>query len=185
MVYFEAWKKYAVFDGRANRTEFFMFCLGNILVALVLVLVVVVGGSILSKPIRMVVVGIYILFILSSIVPGLAVTVRRLHDTGRSGWWYFIGFVPFIGGIILFVFMCLRGNDGVNAYGGGSGVQAAAEPVAIAPNVVSNGADIGLVNFIKQSRSTGKTDDEIHQVLAGSGWAEADIQLGMEAVSQG
>lgn len=51
------------------------------------------------------------------LIPGICVTVRRLHDTGRSGWWYFISFVPLIGGITMLVFMLLDGNVGPNKYG--------------------------------------------------------------------
>jgi uncharacterized membrane protein YhaH (DUF805 family) len=57
------------------------------------------------------------LFILAMIIPSLAVCVRRLHDTGRSGWWYFIGLIPFVGGIILLVFMCQDSQAGPNLYG--------------------------------------------------------------------
>ena len=58
-----------------------------------------------------------ILFYLAVLLPGLGVTVRRLHDTGRSGGWIFIGLVPFVGGIILLVFTCTDGKPGVNQYG--------------------------------------------------------------------
>jgi len=57
------------------------------------------------------------LYALAVIVPGLAVTVRRLHDTGRSGWWILISLVPFVGGIILLVFMCLESEPGPNLHG--------------------------------------------------------------------
>ena len=58
--------------------------------------------------------GIYGLAVL---IPGLAVAVRRLHDTGRSGWWLLIGLVPLIGAIVLIVFMATDGEPGDNAYG--------------------------------------------------------------------
>jgi len=50
-------------------------------------------------------------------LPSLSVAVRRLHDTNHSGWWYWIALVPIIGGLVLFVFMCMRGTDGLNDYG--------------------------------------------------------------------
>ena len=54
---------------------------------------------------------------LGLLVPSIAVTIRRLHDTGRSGWWCLIGLVPVVGGIVLLVFMCLDSTPGANAYG--------------------------------------------------------------------
>jgi uncharacterized membrane protein YhaH (DUF805 family) len=60
---------------------------------------------------------LYDLYLLATFLPSLAVTVRRLHDTGRSGWWWLIAFVPVIGAVVLIVFMCLEGTHGPNAYG--------------------------------------------------------------------
>jgi uncharacterized membrane protein YhaH (DUF805 family) len=57
------------------------------------------------------------LFYLAILLPGLGVSIRRLHDTGRSGWWLLIGLVPFVGGITLLVFTCLDSAPGANAYG--------------------------------------------------------------------
>ena len=57
-----------------------------------------------------------IIYSLAVVVPSIAVVVRRLHDTGRSGWWYFIAFVPFVGSIVLLVLMCLESAD-ENEYG--------------------------------------------------------------------
>jgi uncharacterized membrane protein YhaH (DUF805 family) len=57
------------------------------------------------------------IYFVVSIIPSIAVTVRRLHDTNKSGWWYFINFVPFIGPIWLFILMVQEGNVGDNQYG--------------------------------------------------------------------
>lgn len=57
------------------------------------------------------------LYSLGVLLPSLAVGVRRLHDTGRSGWWLLIGLIPIIGTIILLVFLCLDSQDGDNKYG--------------------------------------------------------------------
>ena len=54
---------------------------------------------------------------LGLIVPGIAVSVRRLHDTNKSGWWLLLCFVPFVGSIVILVFMCLEGTKGANKYG--------------------------------------------------------------------
>lgn len=106
--YLEVLKKYAVFSGRARRKEFWMFCLFNIIIAIVLGTVEGIVGSpgILG--------GLYSLAVL---IPGIAVSVRRLHDTDRSGWWLLIGFIPIIGALVLLVFMVLDGKPGENQYG--------------------------------------------------------------------
>jgi uncharacterized membrane protein YhaH (DUF805 family) len=100
--------KYATFSGRARRKEYWMFFLINILVAIALAIIEAILGlpGILG--------GIYALALL---IPGIAVTVRRLHDTGRTGWWILIGLVPVIGFIVLLVFMVLDSQPGDNAYG--------------------------------------------------------------------
>lgn len=118
----EWWKmamsNYAGFQGRARRKEFWMFTLINILISIGLVIIgEIIGVSTAFS-------SLYSLVIL---LPSIAVAVRRLHDTGRSGWWYLIVLVPFAGSIILLVFMCLEGERGDNKYGpdpksiGGSG----------------------------------------------------------------
>jgi uncharacterized membrane protein YhaH (DUF805 family) len=106
-------KKYADFSGRARRKEYWMFTLLMIVayvVAMVVDGVVGIGG-----------VGPYglvtLLVLLAFLLPSLAVTVRRLHDTNRSGWWFLIVFVPIVGGIVLLVFIVLEGTRGPNEYG--------------------------------------------------------------------
>jgi uncharacterized membrane protein YhaH (DUF805 family) len=106
--YISTLKKYADFGGRARRTEYWMFVLFNVIVSFVLAGVdMLIGGfGILS--------GLYGLAVL---IPSLAVSVRRLHDTGRTGWWLLIGFVPVIGVIVLLVFAVLDSEPGSNDYG--------------------------------------------------------------------
>ena len=111
--YFEVLKKYAVFGGRARRKEFWMFTLFNIIITCVLMFTDGFSwqiGQASTGPL----VGIYTLAVC---IPGLAVHVRRLHDTGRSGWWFFIPCVPLIGGIILIFFLIQEGEQGSNDYG--------------------------------------------------------------------
>lgn len=103
-------KNYATFTGRARRTEFWTFALVNFVIYGVLFgLGNATDSSLFS------IVG-YV-FGLAMLVPGIAVTVRRLHDTGRSGAWYFIAFIPIIGGIWLLILTLLEGDQGANAYG--------------------------------------------------------------------
>jgi uncharacterized membrane protein YhaH (DUF805 family) len=99
--------KYAVFSGRARRSEFWWFSLFAGIVYLVADIIDVAIG----KPIFVVIV------VLALVVPSLAVTVRRLHDTNRSGWWILIGLIPLIGGIVLLVFECQDSQPGQNAHG--------------------------------------------------------------------
>jgi len=109
--YIDVIKKYAVFTGRARRKEYWMFMLFNIIIQGVLDIFYYAS----QKSIAIVV--IMCLYSLALLLPSLGVTIRRLHDTGRSGWWFFLGFIPIIGPIILFVFICLDSQPGANQYG--------------------------------------------------------------------
>ncbi len=110
--YLEVLKKYAVFNGRARRQEYWMFVLVNVIVALVLTFIDSQIG-LLGESGYGVLSGIYSLAIL---VPSIAVSVRRLHDTDRSGLWYLIAFIPF-GGFALLYFCVQDGNGGTNQFG--------------------------------------------------------------------
>ena len=112
--YLEVLKKYAVFDGRARRKEYWYFCLFNALIGIAIAAVTGVLGSIAHTESLSLLNGLYSLVIL---IPGIAVTVRRLHDTDRSGWWILIILVPLIGAIVLLVFTVLDSTPGENQYG--------------------------------------------------------------------
>ena len=96
--YLDALKKYADFQGRATRSNFWYFVLFNLLIAL--------GLLIISKFIPFLV-FLYFIYALLMILPNLAVTVRRLHDIGKSGWWIFIALVPLVGGLYLIYLLVL------------------------------------------------------------------------------
>lgn len=99
--------KYVVFSGRARRAEYWWFALFSFLVSIVAnVIDLAIGHRILAY-----VLGLVFL------LPGLAVAVRRLHDTDRSGWWIFLGLIPIIGGIVLLVFVIMDGTPGPNRFG--------------------------------------------------------------------
>ena len=118
--YIEVFKKYAVFSGRATRSEYWYFQLFNaIAFILILVLSVVVGGSQF--------IFLAFLYGLTVLIPGLSVTVRRLHDINKSGWWFFVNFIPLVGGIILLIFMVMDTFPQDNQYG--QNPKATAEPV--------------------------------------------------------
>jgi len=107
-------KKYATFSGRARRKEYWMFFLFNIIFSIAaIVLDNVLGiaiGSVGYGP-------IYILYVLAVLLPSLAVSVRRLHDVGKSGWYLFITLIPIIGAILLLIKICSDGTPGENQYG--------------------------------------------------------------------
>ncbi|MBS7455550.1 DUF805 domain-containing protein [Coralloluteibacterium stylophorae] len=108
--YVSVLKQYATFSGRARRTEYWMYTLINLLILFGLMVVDALIGT--SGGIGV----LSLIYSLAVMLPGIAVTVRRLHDTGRSGWWVLIALVP-VAGIVLLVFMCLEGEAGSNDYG--------------------------------------------------------------------
>lgn len=121
--YLTVLKKYADFSGRARRKEYWMFVLMNFLVSILISIVGAVIGD-TDGLIAVSLSGVYALFIF---IPSLAVTVRRLHDTNKSGWWILITFVPLIGGLVLLIFMIMDSDPNTNAYG--ANPKTAPEPV--------------------------------------------------------
>jgi uncharacterized membrane protein YhaH (DUF805 family) len=107
-------KKYADFSGRAQRAEYWFFILFYLLFFLGLSIVDNTLG-LLNENIGVGLLGG--LFALALLIPSIAVSIRRLHDTSRSGWWLLIGLIPLVGEIVLLVFYCLDSTPGTNAYG--------------------------------------------------------------------
>lgn len=107
-------KKYFCFEGRARRREFWMFYLFNFLASMLVNFVagVLAGATGIAE-----FAYLGLIYTLAVILPGFGVFVRRMHDIGKSGWWWLIGLVPFVGGIILLVFWCLDSQPGENRYG--------------------------------------------------------------------
>ncbi len=116
--YLDALKQYATFTGRARRQAYWMFFLFTVIISIVLGLV--------DRAIGMNLLGM--IYGLATLIPGIAVGVRRLHDTDRSGWWILVGLIPFIGWLILLYFMVQDGTPGDNQYG--SNPKAADAPAA-------------------------------------------------------
>ncbi len=108
--YLAVLKNYVGFSGRARRTEYWMFALFNLIIFVVLAILAAVTKSLFFWL-------IYGLYGLAVLVPGLAVTWRRMQDTGRNGLWILLGLIPFVGGIVLLVFMLLPGTPGPNEFG--------------------------------------------------------------------
>ena len=107
--------QYCGFKGRASRAEFWWFALFTAIVGLV---VGFVDGLLFTSTENAFfsLLGFSGLFRLGVFLPGLAVTARRLHDTDKSGWWMLL-YLTIIGGIVVFIFTLLRGNEGSNKYG--------------------------------------------------------------------
>ncbi|HEX6982480.1 MAG TPA: DUF805 domain-containing protein [Balneolaceae bacterium] len=115
--YIKVLKDYAEFEGRARRKEYWMFTLINSLIGIAFGLVTVISGNAGGEAAINIFMILYIIYTFAVFVPSLAVSVRRLHDTGRTGWWLLIGLIPFIGPIIILVFMVLDSNQDENQYG--------------------------------------------------------------------
>jgi uncharacterized membrane protein YhaH (DUF805 family) len=113
--YLEVLKKYAQFDGRARRAEYWYFALVNTIVVVALI------ALDFAADIYPILTGLYAFAVL---FPSLAVAVRRLHDTGRTGWWILVA-LTVVGAIVLLVFYVQDGDSDANAYG--------PSPKAVAP----------------------------------------------------
>jgi len=112
--YLEVLKKYAVFNGRARRKEYWYFFLFNLIISIALMVIDGMTGTFSPEAGMGLLGGIYMLALL---IPGIAVMVRRLHDTNRSGWWFWIVLIPLIGVIVLSVFLVSDSKSEENKYG--------------------------------------------------------------------
>lgn len=114
-------EKYASFSGRATRAEYWYFYLFSILILIGGAIVGGIIGAILSGGDEDVAIGaaviVYGIVALGLVCPSISVLIRRLHDTGRSGWWCFIALIPYIGSIVIFIFTLLNSQDHDNEYG--------------------------------------------------------------------
>ena len=106
--YLKVLRNYAEFEGRARRMEYWMFVLVNMGILFILGLLEYLVG--LPKV-------LISLYSLAMLIPSIAVSVRRLHDTDRSGWWILIGFIPLIGTLVLLIFYCIGGDPDDNDFG--------------------------------------------------------------------
>jgi uncharacterized membrane protein YhaH (DUF805 family) len=111
--YIEVMRKYAVFSGRARRQEYWMFVLSNVIIVVFLGIIDGMADSDFEGSRS----TLTTLYVLATLIPFLAVGVRRLHDTGRSGWWMLIGVIPIIGAIVLLIFIIQDSQLMDNQYG--------------------------------------------------------------------
>ena len=114
-------EKYASFEGRATRAEYWYFYLFFILVLIGGVIVGAILGAVLAigdgETAAGLAVIVYAIITLGFVCPSISVLVRRLHDIGRSGWWFWIALIPCFGGIVIFIFTLLGSQEHNNKYG--------------------------------------------------------------------
>jgi uncharacterized membrane protein YhaH (DUF805 family) len=112
--YLQVLRKYAEFNGRARRKEYWMYVLFNIIFLIVAAIIDNLTGTTIGElPYGL----FYFGYTLAVLIPGLAVGVRRLHDIGKSGWFMFLALIPIVGAIWLLVLFCKDGVTGANEYG--------------------------------------------------------------------
>ena len=112
--YIEVLKKYFKFGGRARRKEYWYFALFNIIFTIVFIVIDGVAGTFDPEA----GIGMFgLVYMLAVLIPGIAVSFRRLHDTGRSAWWFLIALIPLIGMLVILVFMMLNSEEGENRFG--------------------------------------------------------------------
>ena len=112
--FLKALNNYAVFQGRAQRSEYWFFALFYVLIS---ILAAILDGILGTFNAETGIGAFGLLVTLALLIPSISVGVRRLHDIGRSGWWLLIGLIPLIGWIILIVFATLDSEPAVNQYG--------------------------------------------------------------------
>lgn len=152
--YVDAMRRYADFNGRSTRAQYW---LNSLTVFIIAVVALVVDGAIGSGPAD----GpgiVTVVVILAHLVPGLAVAVRRLHDIDRSGWWMLIAFVPLIGAVTLLVFAC-TGSTGPNRFGQFSAQRDDQDHRRMEPRA-SDGMAIDQIEKLAALRNSGAIDDE-------------------------
>jgi len=101
-------ERYAQFQGRSGRAEFWWYFLAALIIGIVFNILIAVSNIFFV---------LYVIYGLAVLIPGLAVGVRRLHDTDKTGWWLLIGLIPLVGIIVLIVFWATEGAPGPNRYG--------------------------------------------------------------------
>ncbi len=129
--YVQVLKRYADFSGRTRRKEYWLFVLFNILISIVLTVIDFMIGTYSASVGMGLLGGIYACAVL---IPAIAVTVRRLHDSDRSGWWCLLILIPILGPIVVLIFMIIDGTPGPNRFG--PSPKEAAPPVVASPGAV-------------------------------------------------
>ena len=145
---------YADFEGRARRSEFWWFYLAYMVVSIALL---ILGEFHLVFEIA------WWAFVVLLFLPGLAVSVRRLHDSGRSGWWILINLIPFVGWIVFLVFMLLPSDDEANRYGRSPNEEETIQ--RIAQRAGREAVDETLAQLHEQDGHPGRSGPDCHDCL--------------------
>ncbi|MDR2554799.1 MAG: DUF805 domain-containing protein [Fibromonadaceae bacterium] len=115
--YIKVIKNYVNFKGRARRKEYWGFFLFNFIIGIALAFFGGVISGIAGDDEGTLGVVLYYLYIFATALPGIAVLIRRLHDTGKSGWLWLLAFIPIVGVIIILIWTCTNSQSGENKYG--------------------------------------------------------------------
>ena len=122
--YLKVLQQYADFSGRARRKEYWMFLLFHLIFAGLLGFLIfytadeyTYDDDLYKSNSYSIFNWLFLIYILGTLIPSIAVTVRRLHDIGKSGFWYFITLIPYIGGFWLFILTCMEGENKTNEWG--------------------------------------------------------------------
>ncbi len=155
LAYAKMFKNYSNFMGRSSRGDFWYAGLMNGIIAILFYLMIIPpcismlsaafsGNGAEGTPIQIatLIIGgfLYLIWLLASLIPSLALSVRRLHDIGKSGWWYFISCVPIVGVIILLVYMATKGEEKSNKYG--------ENPLLKQEHISTKGVKIGFIALV-------------------------------------
>jgi len=112
--YLKVLKNYAVFEGRARRKEYWLFLLFNILILIVLSILDQILGTFDSETKKGFISSVYSLAV---IIPSIAVSIRRLHDTDKTGWWLLLNLIPLFGSLVLLIFFISDSQRETNRFG--------------------------------------------------------------------
>ncbi|GEO87539.1 hypothetical protein GCM10007920_23980 [Ciceribacter naphthalenivorans] len=153
--YLSAVRRYFDFAGRSSRSDFWLFTLTLMIIMLI---ALVIDSAIESL-------GVLAALVYAvHVIPSVSITVRRLHDINRSGWWVWIGLVPLVGPIVLLVFACTAATDAPNRFGLREGPFASSATVPVAV-VSSAGTSLDHLEKLAALRSSGAIDDGEFQRL--------------------
>jgi uncharacterized membrane protein YhaH (DUF805 family) len=110
-------ENYANINGRARRSEYWYYVLVNVLVYLLSLILIAICFAAGIEIVGFIIIGGLAIYMILNIVPNICVLVRRLHDVNKSGWYYFVTFIPLIGSFWLIYLLCSEGDHGSNDYG--------------------------------------------------------------------
>jgi uncharacterized membrane protein YhaH (DUF805 family) len=164
--YFDAMRRYFDFAGRSTRSQYWLFVLMFALLMIVATVLDGLAGNLEGDGPAFFLAVVNI----AHLIPNLSVAVRRLHDTGRSGWWLLLSFIPIVGQIVLLVWLCSGSQPEANRFGGSGSTNASAlaQRPATASQTHSVGADLDRLEKLAALKASGALSDEEYQRLKAS-----------------